>query len=362
MIFSLFKKTNEHRYPLSWVTPQLAVGHAPMSVQELDSIKAQGIKAIMNLCLEIEDLVLFEQEAGFEVYYLPVMDEAAPDVDELEKGLDWLDEAIYLGKKVLVHCRHGIGRTGTVTYSYLLRKGLGNKMAKRVMRGIRSQPTEHPQKRLLREYGKKEGKLDFCEPCLTPGMSSELEPQFERHKTLLQSLDDRTPKGTERCGRDHSECCYGLVEMSLMEAVFLQKGLNSELSSSTRQECIQQARIGGSVLEAISDELSAAQGTAVTEAFQRTTTTCPLLKDGQCQLFAFRPIQCRRFDLDEDDSDRGLDREVEELSQQVMSSLAGKASQRDLPRFSLFDVVSGLFVQDVFHLLAGKRPDDPARA
>jgi len=32
-------------YPLSWVTDQLAVGHAPMSYDELKSIREQGIDA-----------------------------------------------------------------------------------------------------------------------------------------------------------------------------------------------------------------------------------------------------------------------------------------------------------------------------
>jgi len=358
MIFSLFRNDSQHRYPLTWVTPQLAVGHAPMSVPELESIKDQGIKAIMNLCLEIQDLVTFEQEAGFEVYYLPVMDETAPELDELEKGLDWLDEAIYLGKKVLIHCRHGIGRTGTVVYSYLLRKGLGNRMAKRKMRGIRSQPTEHPQKRLLRQYGKKEGQLDFCEPCLTPSLSSELEPQFAKIAELLQAIEAGLPEHLARCGRDHTECCFGVVRMSLMEAVYLQKGLNSELSSQRRQECIEQARIGGSVLEALSEELSSEKAGAVTQAFQRTATTCPLLKDDRCLLYESRPLQCRLFDVRESPL-QGLEQEVEALSKEVMSSLAGQDRGWELPWFSLFDVVSGLFVQDVFHLLAGKQPPSP---
>ena len=116
-------------YQLTWVTPDLAVGYAPMSYAELDSIKSQGIDAIVNLCAEFCDLHEIEQTKGFEVYYLPIWDETAPDMQEMEKGLKWLDEAIYLGKKVLVHCHHGIGRTGTFVTSYLLRRGLGLKIA-----------------------------------------------------------------------------------------------------------------------------------------------------------------------------------------------------------------------------------------
>jgi hypothetical protein len=354
MVFSLFRNSNDHTYPLTWVTPQLAVGHAPMSYPELDSLKEQGIRAIMNLCLEMEELANFQREQGFEVYYLPILDEDVPELEELEKGLDWLDEAIYLGKKVLIHCRHGIGRTGTVVYSYLLRKGLGSRMAKRTMRGIRSQPTEHPQKRLLRTYGKKEGTLEFGEPSLDPGLSSELEPIFERLKGHLQSVESTLSDSLPRCGREHSQCCYGLVTMSLVEAAYLQKGLNSELTSSERLECIQQARIGGSVLQTISEQLSSSETPAVTEAFERTTTACPLLKDGQCQLFAYRPLQCRLSDLPGSSRTEQPDRQVAELSKQVMNSIAGGTRSLDIPDFNLFDVVSGLFVQDIFDLLAGK--------
>ncbi|MGQ9811918.1 MAG: hypothetical protein ACUVQ2_00660 [Dissulfurimicrobium sp.] len=43
-----------------------------MSYEELDSLKRQGINAIINLCAEFCDLHEIEEQAGFEVYYLPV--------------------------------------------------------------------------------------------------------------------------------------------------------------------------------------------------------------------------------------------------------------------------------------------------
>ncbi|MGQ9811919.1 MAG: protein-tyrosine phosphatase family protein [Dissulfurimicrobium sp.] len=51
----------------------------------------------------------------------------------MERALAWLDEAIYLGKKVLVHCRHGIGRTGIFVTAYLIWRGLGLKLAAKKM-------------------------------------------------------------------------------------------------------------------------------------------------------------------------------------------------------------------------------------
>ena len=125
-------------YQLTWITDDLAVGYAPMSYDELDAIRAQGIDAIVNLCGEFCDLHEIEENSGFEVYYLPIEDECAPEMASMETALDWLDEAIYLGKKVLVHCRHGIGRTGTFVTSYLLRRGLGLKAAEKRLRHTRA--------------------------------------------------------------------------------------------------------------------------------------------------------------------------------------------------------------------------------
>jgi protein-tyrosine phosphatase len=55
-----------------------------------------------------------EKNAGFDVYFVPVPDEEAPVLEDLEKAMAWIKDSIQPGKKVLVHCRFGIGRTGTL--------------------------------------------------------------------------------------------------------------------------------------------------------------------------------------------------------------------------------------------------------
>lgn len=129
------------KYELTWVTEHLAAGHAPFSHEDLAAMKGQGIDAIVNLCGEYCDLHEIQQDSGFEVCYLPIADECAPDMVEMEKAIEWVDEIIDQGKKVLVHCRFGIGRTGTFVTAYLLKHGLNLKAAAKILKSTRANPT-----------------------------------------------------------------------------------------------------------------------------------------------------------------------------------------------------------------------------
>lgn len=96
-----------------------------------------------------------EEKTGFEVFYLPIPDEQASDMKEMEKALDWLDEAICIGKKILVRCRFGIGKTGTFVTAHLVRKGFSLKMAGKKMKRACSSPQSCKQWKLLKKYAKK---------------------------------------------------------------------------------------------------------------------------------------------------------------------------------------------------------------
>ena len=78
---------HDSAYQLTWITDYLAVGCAPMSYVEFEAIREQGIDAIVNLCAEFCDLHEIEEKSGFEVYYLPIPDENAPDMEDMEKAL-----------------------------------------------------------------------------------------------------------------------------------------------------------------------------------------------------------------------------------------------------------------------------------
>ena len=319
----------KQHHPITWVTDHLAVGPAPMSYDTLDFLRSQGVRGILNLCAEFTDLHRIEAEQGFEVYHLPIEDEEAPDLAELEKALDWLDEAIYLGKKVFIHCRHGIGRTGTVLNAYFLRRGLGHRRAWLRLRPLRSQPANFRQWRMVRRYGKGAVPLTVRTPSLEHKSFLNLEPFFTDYRTFVRQVEDvcaARPTPLERCGRDHARCCAEAFDMPLVEAVHLNAGLNANLSRTDRQTAIERsADAGGS---------------------------CPLLQDGACKAFASRPLRCRLQDLPHAEAGR-LEAELApalaKASREIYQALTGQFLPENFPRFSVADAVSGRYVQVFFN-------------
>jgi protein-tyrosine phosphatase len=142
---------------MCWITDHICVGPAPMSSKDLETIKGNGVTAIVNLCAEFPQLHQLEKTYGFSVWYLPVTDDCAPQTTPADAALDWLEEEIHRGAKVLIHCRHGIGRTGTMVSAYLLRKGLTLKAARKVLKHSGAHPTHPEQWKFLKHYGKRVG-------------------------------------------------------------------------------------------------------------------------------------------------------------------------------------------------------------
>jgi hypothetical protein len=340
-------------YSPIWITDSLAVGQAPMSHADLDALRRQGVTAVLNLCAEFCDLHWIESEAGFDVYYFPIPDEEAPDLQELEKALDWLDEVIYLGKKALIHCRHGIGRTGTVLNAYLLRKGLGSKMAKKKLSGLRSQPANFDQWWFLRKFGKQEKRLTIREPSLESKNLVDLFPFFADYESIRENVDARLVKlDTGLCGRDHAGCCRSYVESSLIEAVYLLHLMGSELTRPDREAVVARSIAVSKSIRLQSREH--ADPASFRAAYREADLLCPLNDLGECLIFEDRPLACRLSDLDEaarQELRPKLEEELSRLSRGVFVAYASRFPGEDLPRFPLAQVTSGRFVQAFFHLL-----------
>lgn len=337
-------------YLLTWVTKNLAVGHAPMSYAELDSIREQGIDAIVNLCEEFCDLHELEENSGFEVFYLPITDEHAPKMEEMEKGLEWLDEAMYLGKKVLVHCKHGVGRTGTFVTAYLLRRGLGMKKAEKLLRKrkARANPTNFTQWWLLRKFGKKEGTLKHGEATASNRESSvDLSEFYARYEQLLRKIDFMVHAKLPETGEnDPVRCCKRSFSLAPIEAVYLNDKVNVGLSAQERKEVI--ARASG-----------AKGGESLVEESEKPadSETCPLYGEEGCLLPQHRPIQCRARGVEFTDEEMAeISSELTILSNEIFQALFGlDESSTPPPSVNRSDAISGKFIQQYFKYLATQK-------
>jgi protein-tyrosine phosphatase len=346
-------------YQLTWVTNQLAVGYAPMSYDDLDVIKKAGIVAIVNLCGEFTDLHEIEEQAGFEVYYLPTPDEHAPEMAAMEKALEWLDEAIYLGKKVLVHCRHGHGRTGTLVSAYLVRRGLGLKKAGKLLKKTRANPTNYTQWKLLRKYQKKEGELTLSEPrAEEPENGIDLSPFLQEYEAISRELAidlERLPV-TEECGKDSEKCCGEYFELQLAECIWIHTAINRFLDQDDRQHTIEHATENTLITKVVKKLLNH-DPELVRGDFRQLYTAagavCPLSFGGECMVYDRRPFRCRWY------GHKGFDEDYKKeyremlanISHNMYLALTGGFPPEEDMLFSMADTVSGRFVQACFNTM-----------
>ena len=108
----------------SWLIEGEIAGMAKpaSSVCDFEFLKDNGFGAIVSLTEFPLSEVLVE-EFGFTVKHIPVRDFEAPTLGQIEDFVAFAEIARSEGKKLVVHCDAGIGRTGTMLACYLVSKG-----------------------------------------------------------------------------------------------------------------------------------------------------------------------------------------------------------------------------------------------
>jgi protein-tyrosine phosphatase len=113
--------------------------------EDIKELKLQKIDVIIPLVTQDEmerygvpDLIEKYLKANFEVKHLPIIDQKAPQSDEINDLIEYIDLKFKEGKNLLVHCVGGLGRSGLVVACFLKSKGLSSEDAISAVRKSRS--------------------------------------------------------------------------------------------------------------------------------------------------------------------------------------------------------------------------------
>jgi len=107
---------------LNWwdfIDEQVLLGGALM-FDDLERLRRQGVEAVVNLCAERSDNARRLRAAQMDYLWLPVADTHPPTVEQILQGLAWIEQRVYAGHKVYMHCAAGMGRSVTLLACWYL--------------------------------------------------------------------------------------------------------------------------------------------------------------------------------------------------------------------------------------------------
>lgn len=126
----------------SWVIDGTLAGSGmPTSKEEMDWVRENRIKAVLTL---IEDPLPQQWVNDIDYLHIPIMNFTAPNMEDMERAVDFIDQNLKNKKSTMVHCAAGRGRTGTVLAAYMIKfKGMDAKSAVEKIRSMRPTSIEN---------------------------------------------------------------------------------------------------------------------------------------------------------------------------------------------------------------------------
>ena len=134
----------------SWIIPgKLAGSMGPVNDKQLLFLKDQGVGAVLRM----EPRTVSAEGIGLVDMAEFVVDFAAPTLAQMDRMIAFIDGQIAASSPVVVSCRAGVGRTGTVLACYLVHTGSDAGEALAEVRRLRPGSVEAiPQEQTVYEY------------------------------------------------------------------------------------------------------------------------------------------------------------------------------------------------------------------
>jgi len=109
---------------LDWITPALAVGGSFPTERAEHLARELGIGAVVDLRAEACDDEAVLRRHGLVFLHLPTLDHHAVSPAMLTDGVAFSRAQLAAGRKLLIHCEHGIGRSAVLALCVLVDGGL----------------------------------------------------------------------------------------------------------------------------------------------------------------------------------------------------------------------------------------------
>jgi protein tyrosine phosphatase (PTP) superfamily phosphohydrolase (DUF442 family) len=126
------------RLNMSWVTDRLAVG-GRVRPEDIKALGRVGITDVIDTRSEYRDDEQALAREGIQLLYLPTPDTHPLSVEQLMQGAEWASKRIRQGRRVLIHCEHGVGRSVLLTCAVLVYNGMHARDALRLVQQKRWQ-------------------------------------------------------------------------------------------------------------------------------------------------------------------------------------------------------------------------------
>ena len=107
---------------LSWITDRLAVS-GTVRPSDYDWLAQRHVEALLDLREEDRGDPELLGQRGIDFLHIPVKDHFPPSQEQLDEGSQWVLQQLEAGRRTVVHCKEGIGRSIALACCVLMRTG-----------------------------------------------------------------------------------------------------------------------------------------------------------------------------------------------------------------------------------------------
>jgi protein-tyrosine phosphatase len=108
---------------VSWINGQIALSGA-FKDSDITLLKKQGINAVLDIRSERKDNEELLKKHGMDYLQVKVDDTLSPSFEQLAMIMDFVEPLLDSGRRVLIHCQNGAGRSPLVVVIILVRRGM----------------------------------------------------------------------------------------------------------------------------------------------------------------------------------------------------------------------------------------------